>query len=441
MSRVSQVGWLGRVKPVGLVALALVLPALTNLPDPLDLPDHVVAEQLSFEEATRDLKSADPGVRLRAAQRLKQVSYLEAAIPLAALVTDPQDEVQLEAIAAELNIFLAEPIVPRKRVVFVVEVRNAVLSEPAFSAGPLAIGARPVPMEVLTALRLGARDDNPRVAIEALYAFGALGGEPTGGARRALLRSSGPDIAALVGASDPAMRYAAVRVLGRIFAKRAQDDPIDETVGDAVITSLNDADQVVKAAAMQTLGLMRYERSVQALADLFAFYGKSDAAEAALDALAHIAHPASAPVFIAQLSGKSSTRRGIAIEGLGRMGDASQLADIQKALDADRSDAVTLAGVFASALLANRPIDRIADALTKPRLRAQARQYLIELLPGRASALTGHLQDPDARLRLEVVDLLGVSGDPAALPLVEPLLNDRDAQVARAAVRAVAKLR
>jgi len=429
---VSQVGWLGRVKPVGLVALALVLPALTNLPDPLDLPDHVVAEQLSFEEATRDLKSADPGVRLRAAQRLKQVSYLEAAIPLAALVTDPQDEVQLEAIAAELNIFLAEPIVPRKRVVFVVEVRNAVLSEPAFSAGPLAVGARPVPMEVLTALRLGARDDNPRVAIEALYAFGALGGEPTGGARRALLRSSGPDIAALVGASDPAMRYAAVR---------AQDDPIDETVGDAVITSLNDADQVVKAAAMQTLGLMRYERSVQALADLFAFYGKSDAAEAALDALAHIAHPASAPVFIAQLSGKSSTRRGIAIEGLGRMGDASQLADIQKALDADRSDAVTLAGVFASALLANRPIDRIADALTKPRLRAQARQYLIELLPGRASALTGHLQDPDARLRLEVVDLLGVSGDPAALPLVEPLLNDRDAQVARAAVRAVAKLR
>ena len=92
--------------------------------------------QVSFEEATRDLSSTDAAVRLRAAQRLKQVAYAEAAIPLAALVTDPQDEVQLEAIGAELNIFLAEPIVPRKRVAYVVEVRTPLLSEAAFSAGP-----------------------------------------------------------------------------------------------------------------------------------------------------------------------------------------------------------------------------------------------------------------------------------------------------------------
>ena len=52
-----------------------------------------------------------------------------------------------------------------------------------------------------------------------------------------------------------------------------------------------------------------------------------------------------------------------------------------------------------------------------------------------------HLQDPDARLRQDVVELLGVSGDPGALPLVEPLLKDREPQVARAAERAVARLR
>jgi HEAT repeat protein len=411
--------------------LVLALPAPPALPA-VPAPS---ADQVSFEQATSDLTSADPAVRLRAAQPLKQAAYLEAAIPLAALVTDPQDEVQLEAIAAELNIFLAEPTVPRKRVGFVVEMRSSVLSEPAFSAGPLALGPRPVPTDVLTALRLGARDDSPRAALEALYAFGALAADPAGGARRELLRVSGPDIGALVGASDPAMRYAAVRVLGGVFAKRAQDAPIDETVGDAVITALNDDDQAVKGAAMQALGTMRYERGVQALTDLFQFYGKSDAAEAALNALARIAHPASAAMFAAQLSGKSSARRGIAIEGLGRMGDASKLAEIQRALDADRSDAVTLAGVYASARLANGAIDRVADALTRPRLRVQARQYLVELVPGRTKALTSHLQDPDQRLRLEVVDSLGLSGDPAALPLVEPLLKDRDPQVARAAAR------
>ena len=394
---------------------------------------RAVSAQVSFEQATRDLTSADPAVRLRAAQRLRQVAYLEAAIPLAALVADPQDEVQLEAIAAELNIFLAEAIVPRRR--------GSVLSEQAFSAGAGALGDRPVPMEVLTALRLGARDENPRVALEALYAFGALAAEPAGGARRAMLRASGPDIGAFVGASDPAKRYAAVRVLGRVFARRAKDDPIDETVGDAVITALNDDDRTVKAAAMQVLGAMRYERGVQALTDLFQFYGKSDGADAALDALARIAHPMSAPLLTAQLSGKSSARRGIAIEGLARMGDASKQREIQQALDADRSDTVTLAGMYASALLANAPIDRLADALTRSRLHDQAKQYLVDLVAGRTAALASHLQDPDARLRLDVVEVLGLSGDPAALPLVEPLLKDRDPQVARAAVRAVAILK
>ena len=116
--------------------------------------------QISFEQAAVDLASPDAKVRLRAVQLLKGAAYPEAALPLARLLTDPQDDVQLEAIAAELNIFLTEPIVPRKRVALVVEVRNAVQAEPAFSAGPGAVGSRPVPVEVLTGLSTAARDEN-----------------------------------------------------------------------------------------------------------------------------------------------------------------------------------------------------------------------------------------------------------------------------------------
>jgi hypothetical protein len=205
---------------------------------------------------------------------LKEAAYQEAAVPLAALVTDSVDEIQLEAIGAELNIFLSE------------------------------------------------RDDNPRVALEALYAFGVLAVEPGGAARRELLRVSGPDLAALIGVPDPALRYAAVRVIGRLFAKRAQDDPIEETVGDAVITALNDSDRTVKSAAMQALGTLRYGRAVQALTDLFQYYGKGEPAEAALDAIARIANSASGPLFTAQLTAKSAALRGIAVEGLARLGDA-----------------------------------------------------------------------------------------------------------------------
>jgi len=410
------------------------------LPGLPGLHDHAAA-QVPFESAVNDLASPDAGTRLRAVQLLKTAAYQEAAIPLAPLVTDAQDDIQLEAIMAELNIFLAEPVVPRKRIAFVVEVRNAVQAEPAFSAGLNALGARPVPAEVLTAVRTAARDENPRVAIEALYAFGVLAVQPGGEARRALLRTAGPDVAAFIGSSDPAMRFAAVRVLGRVFAKRAQDGPIESTVGDAVITALNDNDRAIKAAAMQALGAMRYDRGVQALTELFTYYGKGEAAEAALYALSHIAHATSVPLFTAQLASKSASLRAMAIEGLARAGDPAQLSAIQAVLDKEREQSVTLAGAFALVLLGNGPTDHVADLLGRPRMRDQAKRYLIEMAPGRTSGFAHQLLDSDPQIRIDTIDALGLAGDPKAITVLEPLTKDRDQQVARAAERAVARLK
>jgi HEAT repeat protein len=400
-----------------------------------------LSAQVSFEQAAADLASKDPATRLRAVQLLKTAAYPEAALPLAALVTDTQDDIQFEAIAAELNIFLGEPIVSKKRVARLVEVRSAVQAEAAFTAGPNALGSRPVPAEVLTALRTAARDENPRVAIESLYAFGVVAIQPAGDARRALLRAAGPDVAVFIGSSDPAMRYAAVRVLGRVFAKRAQDDPIETTVGDAVITALNDSDRVVKTAAMQALGAMRYERGVQALMDLFAYYGKGDAAEAALDALAHIAHATSVPLFTAQLASKPSSLRATAIEGLARTGDRSQLPAIQTLIDTERDASVTLAGAFAVVMLGNGATDQVADSLGRPRMREQAKRYLVEIAPGRTATFGHQLLDTDPQIRIDTIDALGLAGDPAAVAVLEPLTMDRDAQVARAAERAVFRLK
>jgi HEAT repeat protein len=437
MGRGGRKGGMGKTL---LMALALsasagyASPALPALPAP-------EFDQIPFEQAAADLGSPDAGTRLRAVQLLKTAAFPEAALPLAALLTDPQDEVQFAAIAAELNIFLAEPVVMKRRVALVVEVRNAVQAEPAFSAGPNALGARPVPVEVLTGLRVAARDQNPRVAIEALYAFGALATQPGGAARRDLLRAAGPDVAAFTGSSDPAMRYAAVRVLGRVFTKRAQDEAIEPTVGDAVITALNDNDRAVKAAAMHSLGSMRYERGVQALTDQFTYYGKGDAAETALDALAQIAHPTSVPLFTAQLGSKSAAFRAIAVEGLARTGDATQLPAIQAALEQEREASVTLAGAFASIMLGNASTDQVSDVLVRPRMREQAKRYLVEIAPGRTATFGHQLLDSDTQIRVDVIDALGLAADPAALAALEPLTADQDPQVARAAERAVARLR
>ncbi|MBI4484376.1 MAG: HEAT repeat domain-containing protein [Acidobacteria bacterium] len=389
----------------------------------------------------RDLQHPDPGVRMKAARLLKDAAYPEAAVPLAPLVTDPQDEVQLEAIAAEVNIFLAEKIVPRKRVGFLIEVRNTIDAEAAFSAGPLVLGPQPVPAEVLSALRGAARDENRRIGLEALYGFGTLAAQLQGAARQELRRASGADLVALLAVNEPAIRVAAMRVVGRVFEWRRGDPAVDVPLGDAVIVALNDRDRNVRAAAMEALGAMRYERGVQALTDLFQHFRKGDQAEAALDAIAHIAHPASVPLFEAQLTGKSVTMKAIAIEGLARAGDATKVAAIEAALQGEFNESVQLAGRFAVAALSNASLEPIGDLLTKPRLRDQARQYLIELAAGRTGAFSRYVQDPEPSVRIDVADILGLAGDPAALPLIEPLTKDTDPQVVKAADRAVARLR
>ena len=432
----------GRVKAGFLRAICL-LGAFVWASPAYPAPPGPAAEggPVPFEEAIARLSSRDAGDRLKAATLLKAAAYPEAALPLAKAVLDPDDTVQLEAIGAELNIFLAQKVVPKKKVGGVVEVRAKIAAEPVFSAGPLALGATPVPLEVLTALRTAARDDNPRVGVEALYAFGALASEPTGTVRRELRQASAPELAAMVGSPDEVLRTGAIRVIGRVYDASASEDAADTTVGDAIITVLNDRNRTIKRAAMETLGAMRYDRGVEALTTLFQYSKQGDLAEAAFDALARIAHPSSLPLFTAQLASKSSSMRAIAIEGLARAGDPAQMSAIEAALKGESNDRVIFAGTFASAMLAGGSIERITDSLRRQKLHDVSKQYLADISRGRANVLGRYAQDPDPGLRADIADVLGFSGDAAAQRIVESLIGDQDRQVALAAERAALRLR
>ncbi len=402
---------------------------------------RVVSAQPTFEAVVAQLSSTDPALRLQAVRLLKGAPYPEAAVPLSKVILDPFDDAQLEAIGAELNIFLAEKVTPRRRVGLLVEVRSQIEAEPIFSVGPSAIGPNRVPADVANALATASRDPNARVAVEALYAFGALAGEVPVADRAAILTRSGPILASTIGATDPMLRLAAIRVLGRVFTQRPGDPPIDERVGDAVILALNDRETAIQRAAMWALGVMRYTRAVQGLNELFRYHKSGPIATGALDALARIGHPSSLSLFVEQMNGKNDAMKVIAIEGLARAGDRTRAETIQLALSKEQSDAVLLAGHFANVRLSDGPIDVIVESLGRSRLHDQALQYLNEVATGRVAYFVRHLQDPDERIRLELVDALGQSGDVTALSVVEPLTRDRDAEVARAAVRAVARLR
>jgi HEAT repeat protein len=126
---------------------------------------------------------------------------------------------------------------------------------------------------------------------------------------------------------------------------------------------------------------------------------------------------------------------------LSRLGDPAQASAVQRAIGSERNEAILLAGHFAGARLSAGPIDAIVEALTRNRLHDQALQYLFELASGRAALFARYVQDPEPRIRIDVADVLGLSADPLALPLIEPLIQDKDPNVAKAAIRAVARLR
>ena len=92
------------------------------------------------------------------------------------------------------------------------------------------------------------------------------------------------------------------------------------------------------------------------------------------------------------------------------------------------------------------PLARDMRLLVRERLAAgdtdaQAKAYLVDLVVAHLAALAVCAQDPDAAVRRDIADVLGLAHDPAALPLAESLLADRDRPVAKAAERAVARLR
>ncbi len=84
-----------------LVRLMVFVPAL------IATAVAAVAQQPArFEDVVRNLRNPDPKVRLSAVRLLRETGYAEAISPLAAVVNDQVDAIQLEAIDAELSFFL-----------------------------------------------------------------------------------------------------------------------------------------------------------------------------------------------------------------------------------------------------------------------------------------------------------------------------------------------
>ncbi len=62
------------------------------------IPSSLTAQQVRFDDVIRNLRNPDPKVRLASVQLLRESRYPEAIGPIAPLINDPMDQIQLEAI-------------------------------------------------------------------------------------------------------------------------------------------------------------------------------------------------------------------------------------------------------------------------------------------------------------------------------------------------------
>lgn len=383
------------------------------------------AQPIRFDDVVRNLRNPDPRIRADALRLLREARHPEAVVPIAALITDPVDRIQLDAIGAELSFFLVGDVSPRKRVAFVLERRSVGHAAAAFEAGPIVVLPRSVPAEVIRGLLQAADDEHAKVRIEAIYALGVI-------ARPPLPSEFEPALIKVLDHYDPAMRAAAAQVIGRLRVTAA---------GEALIRAINDSNAAVRYASMRALGYIGEERAVQALTEQFRFYGRGEGAWAALDGLARIAHGSSIPLFKSRLADRDPYLRRAAAEGLGRSGDTSELAALEVGAGNDPSEMVRAAMAFALQKAGRSYVARLANAMDSSSMAPQVAEYFIELGPPIVPTLLSHLQDPDPAIRGNIALVLGVIGSDAALAALQPLTQDKDRDVARAATRAIERIK
>lgn len=378
--------------------------------------------QAQWQDVLRNLRHPRPEVRLDAVNTLGEAGYVGAIEAVAPLVTDIDDRVQAAAIDAELSFFLTERIGAGTRVLSVGGGRSR--AQEAFEAGPLVRTATPAPPVLLDALIAAMRDENARVRFDAVHALGFIGEPPFPAAQI-------PGLLDGLDHYDPILRMATVRVIGR-FGLR-------ETSG-KLIEALADSNAIVRALAIESVGLVRDERALFTLRDLLE-RGRADPA-ALLLAIARIGAPQDLTLLRGRLADRSAAIRRAAVEGLGRLGDAESLPRIEALFKADRSDTVRLAAAYALQRLGQTQSHVMASMLFLEPLREQARQYLVELgsgaLPGVKSALTAAT---NARHRADLLQLVGYLGGRDDIPVLEKFLVDRDQRIVRAATAAALRLR
>jgi HEAT repeat protein len=403
------------------------------------------AGRLSFDDLIANLKSPNAKTRQEAASALGKSRRREAVTPLAALVRDPDGRVRMDVVRAlrELRDPAAVPAlvtslsdgearVRAEAIQALIEVyterdrpsaveRFLDLFEDDFDPAALPLYVKVEP-SVVQALAATLRDEDADIRRAAAEAIGLLGGA-----------AAVEQLTTALQDPDRGVRGEAAVALARVGTS-AQ--------GRALIPLLADDAAAVRNRVLWAIGTLRVKDAGPPLREMFEANRRKDQGVRVLSSLARIADPAQAELFRELVQDPDPEKRRLAVEGLGRIADASLLPAFKKDYQRERTEELRLAYSFALTRLGDRAfLDSIVLTLPSRTLGRRARGYVLEMGRDILPDLYPYLTDPSSDVRAALCDLIAAIGDPEAIPRLLPLVNDPSAEVADHANRAVERLR
>ena len=359
----------------------------------------------SLQQVAQEVDSADAKVRRRALRSLRERGGPEPLALLGRLVNDEELDIREDAIDLAMRIYVQPP-----------SKHSVGSAEEGFLLAPYRATPWPAPPDLVRGLVRALADEYPSVRRDSAYVLAIVAPVPVSSSAAFELQASLSD-------RDPSVRIAAARALGRLRVRPS---------GIALVGRVNDEILDVRLASMRALGDLKETSAVPALTDQFNFYVKGIAGRAALDALARIGDPSSAPLFEGQTDSGYPAHRRSAYEGLARTGTAKVTAPrIEGALASERDKRVRLAMSFALAS-AGRPIAPVVDGVLDDDLSEQALEYLVEVGRTHAVDLAERLRDQNPVVRQYVAIALGFVGGPDATAALTAASTDTNADVRNA---------
>ncbi len=375
------------------------------------------------------LNSSDADTRAEAVRQLTLIGGKETIDPLIKATADPDAEVQIRATDGLVNYY--SPGYVKQGLASTINRAGSVIKTKFSDTNTQTIDTfvivRPDVITAIGKVSSGGMGMDSRA--NGCRALGILLGQ-----------TAMDDLIAALRTKDTRVMYEALIAIQKIR---------DTSAGPRVAYLVRDLDDKVQSAAIETVGLLRTREALPALRGIIASPRNKNAERSAVSALALMPEATDNKILEAYLDSKDDKLRASATEGLGRIQSNELKTAIEKVWKEDEKMLPRLAAAFGLVLngelatSGEAPLRYLINTLNSGNYKDVAVAYLYEAARDQkvAQALYGPLEQGTKAEKIQLSRVLGASGDPDAVAVLEKTSRDSDAEIAQEGLRALRTLR